>query len=79
VAKILGPVGQQVIEDVRSHSINRERKRCTGDGEDDNEGILLASILWDDDDAAAEQEELRDADCTAREAKLALRQEELTM
>ena len=33
----------------------------------------------DDDDAAAEQAELRDANCTAREAKLALWQEELTI
>ena len=46
--------------------------------------MTTRAVCWhqyygDDDDATAEQAELRDADCTAREAKLALWQEELTM
>ena len=60
--------------------INPRRKRCTRDGNSDDEGGFSASNIMGMMMVQQRSEQSsRDAECVAKEAELALRQEEITM
>jgi hypothetical protein len=82
-SQISGSSGTATASD-RGHAfrtpINRGRKRCTGDGDDDDKGVFSASNIMGRMMVQQRSEQTsRDADCAAREAELALWQEEITM